>query len=156
MGNLTPPAVLAGGCSVSFSRHSPRLMAHGLADQHFNSHEEVKNWISSWILSKDEKLLFAAVFACCPRDGSKWYLCNSLGNPESLSKLGERIIEISEHKSRITSVPIRYKHTMTGKETIIPSVTSMCPIVLRPLISGFERHSMYQNPNRGEGVPGLH
>nr|CDS29825.1 Mariner Mos1 transposase [Hymenolepis microstoma] len=33
----------------------PRSMAHGLADQHLSSYEEEKNWIDSWILSKDEK-----------------------------------------------------------------------------------------------------
>nr|CDS30081.1 Mariner Mos1 transposase [Hymenolepis microstoma] len=31
-------------CSVSFSPHSPRSIAPGLADQHFRSYEEVKNW----------------------------------------------------------------------------------------------------------------
>ena len=30
-------------------------MAHGLADQHFRSHEEVTTWIDSWIASKDEQ-----------------------------------------------------------------------------------------------------
>jgi len=30
-------------------------MAHGLADQHFWSYEEVKNWIDSWIASKDDQ-----------------------------------------------------------------------------------------------------
>jgi len=30
-------------------------MAHGLADQHFRFHEEVKNWIDSWIASKDDQ-----------------------------------------------------------------------------------------------------
>jgi len=29
-------------------------MAHGLADQHFRSYEEVKNWIDLWIASKDQ------------------------------------------------------------------------------------------------------
>ncbi|GFX93718.1 mariner Mos1 transposase [Trichonephila clavipes] len=32
-----------------------RSMAHGLADQHFRSYEEVKNWIDSWIASKDDQ-----------------------------------------------------------------------------------------------------
>jgi len=31
-------------------------MAHGLADQRLRSHEEVKNWIDTWIASKDEQL----------------------------------------------------------------------------------------------------
>ncbi|GFW24603.1 mariner Mos1 transposase [Trichonephila clavipes] len=31
-----------------------RTMAHGLADQHFRSYE-VKNWIDSWITSKDDQ-----------------------------------------------------------------------------------------------------
>jgi len=30
-------------------------MAHGLADQHFRSYEEVKNWIDLWIASKDDQ-----------------------------------------------------------------------------------------------------
>jgi len=30
-------------------------MAHGLADQHFRSYEEVKNWIDSWIASEDDQ-----------------------------------------------------------------------------------------------------
>ncbi|GFT08649.1 mariner Mos1 transposase [Trichonephila clavipes] len=32
-----------------------RSMAHGLADQHFRSYENVKNWINSWIASKDNQ-----------------------------------------------------------------------------------------------------
>ena len=34
--------------------HLFRSMAHGLAD-HFRSYEEVKNWIASWIASKDDQ-----------------------------------------------------------------------------------------------------
>jgi len=30
-------------------------MAHGLANQHFRSYEKVKNWIDSWIASKDDQ-----------------------------------------------------------------------------------------------------
>ena len=30
-------------------------MAHGLAEQHFTSCEEAKNWVDSWIASKDEE-----------------------------------------------------------------------------------------------------
>nr|CDS25303.1 Mariner Mos1 transposase [Hymenolepis microstoma] len=47
MANLTSPAVPSRCYSVSFSPHSPRSMAQGLADQHFSSYEEVKNWIGS-------------------------------------------------------------------------------------------------------------
>lgn len=35
--------------------HLFRSMTHGLADQHFTSYEEAKNWIDSWIASKDEE-----------------------------------------------------------------------------------------------------
>ncbi|EGI58342.1 Mariner Mos1 transposase, partial [Acromyrmex echinatior] len=35
--------------------HLFRSMAHDLADQHFRSYEEVKNWIDSWIASKDDQ-----------------------------------------------------------------------------------------------------
>ncbi|KAG5316905.1 MOS1T transposase, partial [Pseudoatta argentina] len=35
--------------------HLFRSMAHGLADQHFRSYEEIKNWINSWIASKDNQ-----------------------------------------------------------------------------------------------------
>ena len=33
--------------------HLFRLMAHGLAEQQFTSYEEAKNWVDSWIASKD-------------------------------------------------------------------------------------------------------
>lgn len=35
--------------------HLFRSMTHGLAEQHFRSHEEAKNWVDSWIDSKDEQ-----------------------------------------------------------------------------------------------------
>ncbi|GFV52659.1 mariner Mos1 transposase [Trichonephila clavipes] len=35
--------------------HLFRSMVYGLADQHFRSYEEVKNWIDSWIASKDNQ-----------------------------------------------------------------------------------------------------
>ncbi|EGI58030.1 Mariner Mos1 transposase [Acromyrmex echinatior] len=50
--------------------HLFRSMAHGLADQHFRSYEEVKNWIDSWIASKDDRF-FDAGFVRCPKDGRK-------------------------------------------------------------------------------------
>ncbi|CAK1600088.1 unnamed protein product [Parnassius mnemosyne] len=31
-----------------------RLVTHGLSQQHFHSYEEAKNWVNSWIASKDE------------------------------------------------------------------------------------------------------
>ena len=30
-------------------------MQHGLSEQHFNSYEEVENWINEWLASKDER-----------------------------------------------------------------------------------------------------
>ena len=33
--------------------HLFRSMTHGLAEQHFTSYEEAKNWVDSWITSKD-------------------------------------------------------------------------------------------------------
>ena len=29
-------------------------MAHGLSEQHYTSYEDTKNWVDSWIASKDE------------------------------------------------------------------------------------------------------
>ncbi|KAM0729388.1 Mariner Mos1 transposase [Formica fusca] len=34
--------------------HMFRSMAHGLSEQHFTSYEDTKNWVDSWIASKDE------------------------------------------------------------------------------------------------------
>ena len=34
--------------------HLFRLMTHGLSEQHFKSYENTKNWVDSWIASKDE------------------------------------------------------------------------------------------------------
>ncbi|GFX98187.1 mariner Mos1 transposase [Trichonephila clavipes] len=45
MGSPTPPAVFSRPCSLGY--HLFRSMTHGLADQHFRSYEEVKNWIAS-------------------------------------------------------------------------------------------------------------
>ncbi|GFV29517.1 mariner Mos1 transposase [Trichonephila clavipes] len=45
-------------------------MAHGLADQPFRFYEEVKNWINSWIASKDNQF-FNAEFVRYPKDGRK-------------------------------------------------------------------------------------
>jgi len=47
-----------------------RSMAHGLADQHFRSDEEVKNWIDSWIVSKDDQF-FRRGIRRYPKDGRK-------------------------------------------------------------------------------------
>ncbi|UYV61468.1 hypothetical protein LAZ67_1004952 [Cordylochernes scorpioides] len=35
--------------------HMFRSMTHGLAEQHFTSYEEAKNWVNVWIASKDEE-----------------------------------------------------------------------------------------------------
>lgn len=34
--------------------HLFRSMTHGLSEQHFTSYEDIKNWVDSWIASKDE------------------------------------------------------------------------------------------------------
>ncbi|EFN83583.1 Histone-lysine N-methyltransferase SETMAR, partial [Harpegnathos saltator] len=35
--------------------HLFRSMAHGLSKQRFTSYEDTKNWVDSWIASKDEE-----------------------------------------------------------------------------------------------------
>ncbi|GFT73441.1 mariner Mos1 transposase [Trichonephila clavipes] len=50
--------------------HLFRSMAHGLADQHFRSYEEVKNWIDSWIASKDNQF-FQRVIRTLPERWEK-------------------------------------------------------------------------------------
>ena len=52
MGSPTPP--YSPDVAPS-DYHLFRSMAHGLTDQHFRSYEEVKNWIDSWIASKDDQ-----------------------------------------------------------------------------------------------------
>ena len=52
--------------------HLFQSMAHGLADQHFRSYEEVKNWIDSWIASKDDQF-FRRGIRTLPKDGRKWW-----------------------------------------------------------------------------------
>ena len=37
--------------------HFFRSMAHCVAEKHFTSYEEAKNWVDSWIASKDEEFL---------------------------------------------------------------------------------------------------
>ena len=48
--------------------HLFRSMTHSLADQHFWSYEEVKNWIDSWIKMTS---FFDAGFVRYPKDGRK-------------------------------------------------------------------------------------
>ena len=43
-----------------------RPMAHGLANQHFHSYEEVNKWIDSWIASKDASF-FSRLYPSIPR-----------------------------------------------------------------------------------------
>jgi len=50
--------------------HLFRSIAYGLADQHLPSYEEVKNWIDTWIVSKDEQF-FRREIRICPKDGRK-------------------------------------------------------------------------------------
>ena len=37
--------------------HLLRSMAYSLAEQHFTSYKEAKNWVDSWITSKDEEFV---------------------------------------------------------------------------------------------------
>ena len=49
--------------------HLFRSMAHGLADQHFRSYEEVKNWIDSWMASKDDQFFRRGIRTLSERGG---------------------------------------------------------------------------------------
>lgn len=49
--------------------HLFRSMAHGLSEQHYTFLEDAKNWVDSWIASKDED--FDVVSECCQKDGKK-------------------------------------------------------------------------------------
>jgi len=53
-----PSAVFSRHCSLY---HLFRSMAHGMADQHLRSYEEVKNWIDTWIASKCEQLFYRGI-----------------------------------------------------------------------------------------------
>ena len=52
--SLTKPLLHSSDIDRS-NYHFFRLMAYGLAEQHFTSYEEAKNWVNSWIASKYEK-----------------------------------------------------------------------------------------------------
>ena len=41
--------------------HLFRSIAHGLADQHFQSFEELEKWIASWIASKEDSFFRAGI-----------------------------------------------------------------------------------------------
>ena len=45
--------------------HLLRSMAHGLAEQHFSSYEETKNWVDSWIASKDGEFFKRGICIHC-------------------------------------------------------------------------------------------
>lgn len=42
--------------------HLFRSMQHGLSEQHFTSYEEVKNWLSGWLASKDEQFYWRGIY----------------------------------------------------------------------------------------------
>ena len=54
MGDLTHPPYSPEVAPSDY--HLFRTKAHGLANEHFSSYEEVKNWIDTWIDSKDEEI----------------------------------------------------------------------------------------------------
>ncbi|UYV77499.1 hypothetical protein LAZ67_15001302 [Cordylochernes scorpioides] len=60
MGCPTTPAIAPS------DYHMFRSMTHGLAEQHFTSYEEAKNWVDIWIASKDEDFFRHGI-----RNGSK-------------------------------------------------------------------------------------
>ncbi|KAG5307583.1 MOS1T transposase, partial [Pseudoatta argentina] len=51
--------------------HLLRSMAHDLANQHFRIYEEVKNWIDSWIASKDDQF-FRRGICMGESSGQRW------------------------------------------------------------------------------------
>ncbi|UYV73728.1 hypothetical protein LAZ67_11000535 [Cordylochernes scorpioides] len=48
-----------------------RSMTHGLAEQHFTSYEEAKNWVNVWVASKVEDFFRHGIRICCLKDGKK-------------------------------------------------------------------------------------
>ena len=50
---VLPHAVYSLDCAPS-DYHLFRSMAHALAEEHFNSYEDVEKWISEWTASKNE------------------------------------------------------------------------------------------------------
>ena len=50
MGSFTPLALFTRHCSFWLL---PVSMTHGLSEQHFTSYEDTKNWVDSWIASKE-------------------------------------------------------------------------------------------------------
>lgn len=51
--------------------HLFRSMAHGLAEQHFTSYEDVQNWVSGWFASKPEKFFWDGIHKLTER----WEKC---------------------------------------------------------------------------------
>ena len=56
---------------ASSDYHLFRSMTHGLADQHFRSYEEVKNWIDSWTASKDDQFFRRGIRTTLPERWEK-------------------------------------------------------------------------------------
>ena len=50
---VLPHAAYSPDCAPS-DYHLFRSMAHALAEEHFNSYEDIEKWVSEWIASKDE------------------------------------------------------------------------------------------------------
>ena len=54
-----------------WARRHGKVVGHALAEQHFDSYEEVENWVSGWFALKDEQFYWRGIHKL----PEKWSKC---------------------------------------------------------------------------------
>ena len=89
--------------------HLFRSMTHGLSEQHFKSYENTKNWVDSWITSKDVAFFRRDIYrlALTQVEGRQWVhpsVCSTRGTSRFRSSrngsLGTNLVQIEQHLVR--------------------------------------------------------
>ncbi|UYV62510.1 hypothetical protein LAZ67_2000910 [Cordylochernes scorpioides] len=79
--------------------HMFRSMTHGLAEQHFTSYEEAKNWVNVWIASKDKEFFRHRIRpSLTQRDKDQDWISNWLRSKNKTTNPSKLVLAKSPHK----------------------------------------------------------
>ncbi|UYV73361.1 hypothetical protein LAZ67_10002852 [Cordylochernes scorpioides] len=105
--------------------HMFRSMTHGLAEQHFTSYEEAKNWVNVWIASKYEEF-FRHRIRMLPERWEKVYFCEE-DSPDYIARVDEPSTcnyVVHVHTQRLCSHPFFKPRPQSHTISCSPLVTS--------------------------------
>ncbi|UYV70421.1 SETMAR [Cordylochernes scorpioides] len=117
--------------------HMFRSMTHGLAEQHFTSYEEAKNWVNVWIASKDEEFFRHGIcmlperWEKVPKINCHHARCSEL--EDALAEKGALILALRSHVSILDMTPlVVIPGTLTAQRYVDD--------ILRPVLLPFLSH----------------